>query len=122
MRKYEYKPPRVHSGELRTPVYFYEEELKQSPMPGSNIYKKVFTSWAKVDNVWMKDLEVAKVNGTLSDVTITIRDPQHEFIPTNLHHLEVDAPEYKGIKFNIKQVQPDLQNKEFINVIAGVSK
>ncbi|PAM92620.1 phage head-tail adapter protein, partial [Flavobacterium sp. IR1] len=45
MRKFEYKPPRVHSGDLRTPVYFYKSKPNESPMPGSDTYMKVYTSW-----------------------------------------------------------------------------
>ncbi|WP_100373078.1 phage head completion protein [Bacillus sp. FJAT-45037] len=120
MRKFEYNQPRVHSGELRTPIYFYTSTPNEGPMPGDT-KTKVFTAWAKIDNVWMKDLEIAKANGTLSDITIVIRDPLTEFIPTNRHYVEIDAPEYRGIEFNVKQVQPDLQNKEFVNVIAEVS-
>lgn len=121
MRKFEYKPPRVHSGDLRTPVYFYKFKPNEGPYPGEGKDEKVFTAWAKVDEVWLKDMELAKSNGTLSDITIIIRDPQAEFIPTNKHYIEIDAPEYKGKKYNVKHVQPDLQNKQFINVFAEVS-
>ncbi|WP_078597117.1 head-tail adaptor protein [Evansella clarkii] len=119
MRSFEYKPPRVHSGELRTPVNFYEFTANDGPLPGGG-KQKVFTAWAKIDTVWLRDVERAKANGTLSDITVIIRDPQEEFIPTNLHYVEVDAPEYRGLLYNIKQAQPDLQNKDFINVIAEV--
>src|SRR5690625_2586418 len=122
MRKFEYKPPRVHSGELRTPVTFYEYEPKQGPLPDEKERKILFKAWAKIDNVWLKDLEIAKSNGTLSDVTITIRDPQSEYIPTNKHYLSIDAPEYIDKRYNIKHVQPDLQNRSFINIVAGLEE
>lgn len=118
MRHYEYKPPRVHSGELRTPVTFYEYVPKEGPEPGSEKKKVLFNAWAKVDEVWLRDVEQAKANGTLSDITITIRDPQAEYIPTNKHYVEIDAPEYQNKHFNIKQAQSDLQNHSFINIIA----
>lgn len=120
MRKFEYKPPRVHAGDLRTPVNFWSFKPNEGPMPGEDKDELVFTAWAKIDQVWIKDLELAKSNGTLSDVTIIMRDPQAEFIPTNKHYIEIDAPEFKGIKYNVKHVQPDLQNKQFINVVAEV--
>ncbi|MBM0064779.1 phage head completion protein [Alkalicoccobacillus gibsonii] len=121
MRKFEYKPPRLHSGELRTPIEFWGSKPNPGPMPDST-ETKVYSTWAKVDQVWLRDLETAKANGTLSDITISIRDPQSSFIPSNLHLISIDSPEYKGKKYNIKQVQPDLQNKQFISIIAQVSK
>lgn len=122
MRKFEYKEPRVHSGELRTPVIFYENTDSNSPWPGQESKKILYRAWAKIDEVWLRDVEVAKANGTLSDVTITIRDPQAEYIPTNKHFIEIDAREYRGKHYNVKHVQPDLQNHQFINIITGLSE
>ncbi|SEQ23552.1 hypothetical protein SAMN05216232_1987 [Virgibacillus subterraneus] len=121
MRKFEYKPPRVHSGELRTPVIFYQYVPIEGPYPGEEVKQVLYSPWAKIDEVWLRDVELAKSNGTLSDVTIIIRDPQGDYIPTNKHYVEIDAPEYKGKHFNVKQAQPDMQNKAFINVIAELT-
>ncbi|MCA1021797.1 phage head-tail adapter protein [Halobacillus litoralis] len=121
MRKFGYSPPRVQTGDLRTPIHFYKFQGNGGPMPGGTKEEKVFTAWAKIDSVWMKDLEIAKANGTLSDITIIMRDPLHEFVPSNLHFIKIDTPAYQNQKFNVKQVQPDLQNKQFINVIAEKS-
>ena len=118
MRKFEYKEPRVHSGELRTPVVFYKHKDKSGPFPGESEKEKLYNAWAKVDEVWLKDLEVAKSNGTLTDVTRTIRDPQSDYIPSNKHFLEIDAPQYAGKQYNIKHVQPDLKKREFIAIVA----
>ncbi|MFD9626977.1 phage head-tail adapter protein, partial [Peribacillus muralis] len=67
------------------------------------------------------DMEMAKSNGTLSDITITIRDPQADYIPTNKHILFIDNDMYQE-RYNIKHVQPDLQNKEFIKIVAGLKE
>lgn len=120
MRKFEYKPPRVHTGDLRTLVRFWEYKPNDGPMPGEGRYEVVFKAWAKIDNVWLKDLELAKSNGTASDITIVMRDPQAEFIPSTKHYIEIKSPEYKGTDYNVKHVQPDLQNKSFINIVAEV--
>ncbi|WP_245902297.1 phage head completion protein [Gracilibacillus dipsosauri] len=118
MRPFKYKPPRVHSGELRTPISFYKYVPKKGPEPGEVEEKILYNAWAKIDEVWMKDLELAKSNGTLSDITITIRDPLQEYIPTDKHYISIDHPQYKGNRYNVKHVQPDPQNNRFINVIA----
>lgn len=122
MRKFEYKPPRVHSGELRTPVKFYKYVPKDGPLPGEEKEQTLFKSWAKVDEVWLKDLELAKQNGTESDLTITMRDPQSDYRPNNKHYISIDDPYYRDNHYNVKHVQPDMQNKDFIKVIAGLAE
>jgi hypothetical protein len=121
MRPFKYNPPRVHTGELRTRVNFYEFVPIEGPMPGEVEKKILYTAWAKIDSVWMKDLEVAKSNGTLSDVTITIRNPFSDYVPGNDHYLSIDAPEYQNKRYNIEHVQPDFQNTGFITIVAGLS-
>lgn len=119
MRKFEFRHPRVHSGELRTPVKFYEyRPKKDSPYPDEYEYALLYQCWAKIDQVWLKDLEQAKASGTVSDVTLIIRDTQGEYIPTNKHYVWIDAIEYKDLVYNIQSSQPDLQNRDFINIVA----
>lgn len=122
MQEFKYKSPRVSNGDLRTPILFFEYKAKEGPMPGETEARTLFRAWAKIDQVWMRDLELAKSNGTLSDVTITIRDPQSEYIPNNKHFLEIDALEYRGKRYNIKKVQPNMQDRRFIDIIAGLSQ
>ncbi|SEH78402.1 Phage head-tail joining protein [Halobacillus karajensis] len=122
MKPFKYKPPRTHTGELRTPVSFFESEANEGPMPGESKGETLYSCFAKVDEVWMKDIEVAKANGTLSDVTLTIRDPLSTFRPTNKHHVTIDHSHYQGKTYRIKEVQPDMQNRQFVRVIAGVSE
>lgn len=117
MREFRYKPPRVHSGELRTPVTFYMYAPNEGPEPGEKEKQVLYKCLAKIDNVWMKDLELAKANGTLSDITITIRDPLQDYIPTDKHYISIDHPQYKGKRYNIREVQPDPQDNRFITII-----
>lgn len=116
----EYKSPRFRSGDLRVPVTFYEYEEKSGPIPGQKEKKVLFECLAKVDGVWLKDLERAKQNGTLSEVTVIIRDPIGSYVPTNKHYVEINDslhPEH----FNVKHVQPDVKDPNFINIVARVS-
>ncbi|WP_350300600.1 phage head completion protein [Peribacillus frigoritolerans] len=122
MQPFKYKPPRVNTGDLRTPIYFYKYVANEGPEPGESEKEILYQAWAKIDNVWMKDLEIAKANGTLSDITITIRDPQADYIPNNKHYLSIDALEYRDKRYNVKHVQPDLQNKGFITIVAGIKE
>lgn len=121
MREFRYKPLRVHSGELRTPVTFYEYAPQEGPEPGEKEKRVLYECMAKIDNVWMKDLELAKSNGTLSDITITIRDPIHDYIPTDQHYISIGHPQYQDKRYNVRHVQPDPQNNRFINIIGRLS-
>ncbi|MCA1058115.1 head-tail adaptor protein [Rossellomorea aquimaris] len=118
MQPFKYKSPRVKSGDLRTPITFYKYGANDGPLPGEKETEIEYKAWAKIDTVWLKDMEIAKSNGTLSDLTITIRDPLADFIPNNKHYISIDAPEYQDRRYNVKHVQPDLQSHSFINVIA----
>lgn len=118
--KKPYKAPRVSVGDLRTPVIFYQYQASDGPEPGEEEFKVLHECFAKIDEVWSKDLELAKSNGTLSDITLTIRDTQGEYIPSNKDYLEIKMDVYADRHFNIKHFQPDPQNRDFIKVIAGV--
>lgn len=110
----------VDIGALRTRVAFYEYAPNEGPEPGEGEKRVLYSCWAKVNEVRMKDLEQAKSNGTVEDLTVMIRDPQQDYTPTNKHYMSVDTREYNGKRYNIKHIRPDLQNKQFITVIAGV--
>lgn len=116
MWKNEYKPPRYKSSDFRTPVKFYEYEEKEGPIPGEKPKKVLFECLAKVDGVWLKDLERAKQNNTLSEITVIIRDPIGSYVPNNKHYIEIDDPLYPE-PYNIRHVQPDVQNRDIINIV-----
>lgn len=120
MWKNEYKTPRLRSGDLRIPVIFYEYEGKQGPIPGQKEKKVLFACLAKVDSVWLKDIERAKQNGTLSEVTIIIRDPIGSYVPTNKHFVEIEDDLYPE-HYNINHVQPDVQDRSFINIVGKLA-
>ena len=120
MQPFRYKPPKINTGDLRTPVTFYKPIPKVGPEPGEHMDSVLYEAMASIDTVWMKDIEVAKANGTLSDITLTIRDPKTTYHPTNKHYVSVDADGFRDSRYNVKHVQPDLQNKQFIKVIASV--
>ncbi|MEK4302399.1 phage head-tail adapter protein [Oceanobacillus sp. FSL W8-0428] len=121
MREFKYKPPRVHSGQLRTPITFYEYTPNDGPEPGEKQKSVLYECMCKVERVWLKDLELAKSNGTLSDLTITIRDPQADYRPSNQNYLEIDDVDYKGLAYNIVTAQPNLQDRRFIDIVAKVA-
>lgn len=118
--KFEYKKPRVNTGDLRTPVTFYEFAPSEGPEPGESEQSILFEAWARIDKVWLRDLEQAKANNTLEDITITIRDPQEDFFPTNKHYIGINDRNFFGKRYQIKTVQPDFQDTSFITIVAGL--
>src|SRR5690349_7350184 len=119
--KFKYEPPRIKTSDLQTEVSFFELKKIDSPMPSKNREKTLlYKCWAKIENVWSIDIEIAKANGTLSDVTISIRETHGEYIPTTKHFVEIHAEEYKDIQFDIKEAFPDLQTRSFIKIVAEV--
>ena len=106
--------------DLNTRVSFYEFRPNEGPMPGEDEAFTLYECWASVDSVWMRDIELAKSTGTLEDLTIKIRDPRGDFLPQKTHYIGIDERFYYGKRYNIKDVRPDLKNKEYIQVIAGL--
>lgn len=120
MIKFEHRGNKVNSGDLRTPITFYEFAPNQGPEPGESEKRVLYESWARIDKVWMRDLEQAKANGTLEDITVTIRDPGSSFTPMSGYYIGVNDRNFFGKRYNIKSVQPDMKNIGFIVVIAGL--
>lgn len=106
--------------DLNTRVSFYEFRANAGPEPGETEAFTLYECWASVENIWMRDVERAKETGTLEDLTITIRDPRGYFLPQRKHYVGLNEGSYYGNRYNIKSVRPDLKNKEFITVIAGL--
>lgn len=120
MIKFEHRGAKVNSGDLRTPITFYEFAPNEGPEPGEAEQRILYECWAKVEKVWQRDMEQAKANGTLEDVTLKIRDPQADYLPDNRHYIGINDRAYFGKRYNIKTVQPDMQNVGFFIVIAGL--
>lgn len=110
----------MNTGDLRTPVSFYEYAPNDGPEPGEQEKHVLFECFAEVQKVWLRDLEQAKANGTLEDITVRIRDPYGSFTPDNKHYIGVNDRNHFGKRYNIKSVQPDSRNNGFLIVIAGL--
>lgn len=115
-----YKPQETTSAKLKTPVEFFEKS-SSGPEPGKGDLNHLYTCTAEVYNPSMKDLEVMKVNGTEKGVTIKIRDPLTDYIPSNKHHVKINDFRYKDITWNVTDVRPDIQNSQFIVILLGAS-
>ena len=109
----------IHKSKYK--ITFYEYAANDGPDPGEKVKTILYESWGYIEEVWAKDLELAKATGTLNDLTIKIRDPRGAYQPTNKHNLSINAPIYKDTHFNIKNVAPDLRNRREIRIVAEVT-
>lgn len=87
-------------------------------MPDGDEYTEYYSCYANIDNVWLKDIEIAKTNNTLNDVTVTIRHPRKSIAIDNTMYFIVDGDDSK--KFNIKSFQPDYTDNRFSVLIGEV--
>lgn len=108
-------------GELNTRVNVYEFAPSDGPEQGEEEKRVLFSCWAKVERVRMSDREVAKANGNLDDITVIIRDPYPDFLPDTKQLISINARGYQNKRYNIKSVQPDMQDKRFVVIIAEVA-
>ncbi|EPE8928939.1 phage head-tail adapter protein, partial [Listeria monocytogenes] len=83
--KFQFKPQKVQSGDLRTPVVFFEYQPVNGPEPGEIEKVNLFECFAEVYKPSMKDLEILHGTGTKEAVTINIRDTKGEYTVSNKH-------------------------------------
>lgn len=108
---------KLNPSRLNTPVTFYEYKTVDGPYPDEEKEEKVYSCWAQVDRVWMKDIEEAKQNNTMSDVTIKIRDPLQEFMPDNKHYIKIETFDYGHLVYNVQSSRPNLKDRQFITIV-----
>lgn len=117
--KFESNRSKINSGELRTPATFYIYGPAPGPYPGEDEIQIAYECFVRVDEVFKSQLEQAKANNTLNDVTLTMRDPLETFMPEEKHYVAINHRGYIGKKFDVKKVQPDSKNFGYLTVIAS---
>ncbi|WP_017548658.1 head-tail adaptor protein [Salinicoccus carnicancri] len=111
----------INFNDLTNRVTFYTTD-SGGFLPSDGEETKYYSCYAAIDNVWLKDIEMAKSNNTLNDVTVKIRETQGEYVITDEMTFTIDGRYYRDAKgnpkkFNIKSVQPDYQDHRFAIII-----
>lgn len=118
-----YKTPKINSGNLRTPVQFWSFIPNDGPEPGEEKREKLFECYCLAYNPSMKDMEILHEKGTKEGLTIKIRDPHQDYIPTNKHKVIVN--DYRilpaGKEWEILDVSPDFEDNRFIKIVLGAT-
>lgn len=113
-----YKKPKVSSGELKTPVIFYEYVPNDGPEPGDIEERELFRTMCEAYNPSMKDMEILNATGTKMGLTINIRDPLSTFQPNNKHVVEVqDLMFVDNNRWEIVTVQGNTQDHRLLKII-----
>lgn len=115
-----YKRPKITAGDLQTPVVFYEYTPSDGFYPGEDEKQVLYQCTAEIYNPSMKDHDILNAFTTEQAVTINIRDPHQDYLPSNKHYVEIDDYRYTGIRWNILDVRNDFENNAFITILLGV--
>lgn len=116
---YRYKKPEATNGELRTPVTFYTSKVAEG-LDGRDVsHEKVFYTMGQVYSPSMKDIEIATGKAMKAKMTVKIRDPLSDYQPDNRHFVEVGDIRLKDKKWQIIDVRPDYDNRDFLIVVIG---
>ncbi len=115
----KYKPPRITTGDLRTPVVFFEYVPNDGPEPGQNKKEILHECMAQIYKPSMKDIEILKVNDTADGMTLQVRDTKGAYTPTNKHYVEILDYRYKKKVWNVIDVSYDFEDNRFIKIVLG---
>ncbi|MBS7578295.1 MULTISPECIES: phage head-tail adapter protein [unclassified Enterococcus] len=116
-----YKKPEIVAGALNTPVTFFEFKPAKGPDPGEVEKKELYKCTCLAYNPSSKDREILSAKGTKEAITIKIRDPYTDYLPSNKHKVILDDFRYKEKIWEVVDFAPDLENNQFLKIILGVT-
>ncbi|TFI67526.1 phage head-tail adapter protein [Carnobacterium divergens] len=117
----KYIRPKIVAGDLNTPVTFFEFKPSNGPEPGDEKKETLYDCTALVYDPSIKDRDLLNGIGTKEAVTIKIRDPFTDYLPSNKHKAQLDDYRYKDKIWEIVDVAPDMENNDFVKIILGVT-
>ncbi len=107
-------------GDYRTPVTFYgTDDDDFNPEPNSEGTKKLFECLALCYSPSAKDYTIMNAHSVKEGMTIIIPDTRGEFLPDVSQTVEINDYRYKGTKWNVIEVIPDLEENRTIKIVLG---
>lgn len=116
---YRYKKPEAQNGDLRTPLTFYTSKVEDGLHGRDMSHEKAFFTMGQVYSPSFKDIEIATGKSMQAKMTLKIRDPLSDYQPKNEHFVEVGDIRLGGKKWQIIDVRPDFDNRDFLIVVIG---
>ena len=86
------------------------------------VANKLFTCFAEVYNPSIKDIEISRDKSVKASLTIKIRDPQSDYYVDNKHQVKVFDNRTKNRTWDIIDIRPDFENRDFIATFSRTSK
>ena len=103
----------ITGGDMRTPVIFYTAKPKDDFLPGEVIESEYHQCFANVYPPSQKDLGMTDNE---AKITLVTWYPIGKAITEDMY-FEIQLPRYKGKKFNIKQIEDDIDCHRNLKVI-----
>ena len=116
---FRYKKPEAQNGDLRTPLTFYTSKVEEGLHGRDIAHKKAFYTMGQVYSPSFKDIEIATGKSMKAKMTLKIRDPLSDYQPKNDQFVEVEDSRLSGKKWQIVDVRPDFDNRDFLIVVIG---
>lgn len=116
---FRYKTPEAGNGDLRTPVTFYTSKVAEGVDGRDRSFEKVFYTMGQVYSPSMKDMDIATGRSMKAKMTVKIRDPLESYQPDNRHFVAVEDRRLLGKKWQVIDVRPDYDNRDFLIIIIG---
>lgn len=122
-----YKRPTTSSGDLRTPIAFYQMTENEGIEPGEMPTKPLFECLGQAYAPSNKDNAILETHGVKRGVTVKIRDTRGGFFPKNNDGAVIDDYRYQNVHgenivWNVVDVRPDFEDDRFIVVVLGESE
>lgn len=116
---YRYKKSEAQNGDLRTPLTFYTSKIEEGLHGRDVSHEKAFYTMGQVYSPSFKDIEIATGKSMKAKMTLKIRDPLSDYQPKNEHFVKVGDNRLSGEKWQIIDVRPDFDNRDFLIVVIG---
>ena len=116
---YRYKKPEAQNGDLRTPLTFYTSKVEEGLHGRDVSHEKAFFTMGQVYSPSFKDIEIVTGKSMKAKMTLKIPDPLCDYQPKNEHFVEVGDSRLSGEKWQIIDVRPDFDNRDFLIVVIG---
>lgn len=112
----------THNGEFRTPATFYSAKADTSLHGRDIVYQELTKAFVEVYNPSNKDVEVMKVHGVKSAVTIKMRDQFGTYQPSNSDMVKLAGLKFKDKYWQIVDIRPDFDAPGFITILLSGDK
>lgn len=133
MRGKTIKRETTHNGTLKTMVIFQRMMVSDDFYETNTKSEEIYKAWGEVSELSFQDLEnlkgrfsknalaleSIKSKAIKSFVTVTIRDPMGQYLPSNSDTVKLLDERYADKDWDVIEVRPDFRSRHFLVVSLG---